>query len=124
MTEADLTRWLEEYGRAWTGRDPEAAAGLFAADARYHETPFDAPMVGGEAIRQYWRHVPESQENIRFEATPVAVIGATGIARWRARFTRVPSGRRVELDGVFLLEFSGDGLCVELREWWHRREQG
>jgi hypothetical protein len=28
----------------------------------------------------------------------------------------------VRLDGVFVLEFSEDGLCRSLREWWHRDE--
>ena len=27
---------------------------LFTADAAYHETPFDPPMTGSDAIRRYW----------------------------------------------------------------------
>jgi hypothetical protein len=26
------------------------------------------------------------------------------------------------LDGIFLLEFNDEGLCRDLREWWHRAE--
>jgi hypothetical protein len=122
MTSAEFATWLERYGQAWIKRDPEAAVQLFAPDARYHETPFDAPLVGRTDIWQYWQHVAESQESVSFQATPLAIVKGACIARWQAKFTRVPSARRVELDGVFVLEFDSQGLCVELREWWHRRE--
>jgi hypothetical protein len=32
------------------------------------------------------------------------------------------TGTRVNLDGVFMLEFSDAGTCSTLREWWHREE--
>jgi hypothetical protein len=66
--------------------------------------------------------VPEGQTDIDFEARVVAVLARTVIAHWTAAFTRIASGTRVALDGVFTLEFNGDGLCSTLREWWHRRE--
>jgi hypothetical protein len=122
MKSAEFANWLERYGQAWIKRDPKAAVELFAPDARYYETPFDAPLVGLAGIWQYWQQVPQSQESISFQATPLAIANGSYIARWQAKFTRIPSGRRVELDGVFVLEFDSQGLCVELREWWHRRE--
>lgn len=122
MNLSDLERWLERYGRAWIERDPVAAAALFTGDARYYETPFDPPLAGRAAIRAYWEDVPGSQRDISFTSRAIAVVGATAVAAWRAAFTRVPSGRRVELDGVFVLAFDEAGACCELREWWHRRE--
>ena len=46
MDESALKRWLEEYGRAWENRDPEAAAGLYAEDGSYQVTPFAEPLRG------------------------------------------------------------------------------
>ncbi len=122
MTTGELEHWLGRYGSAWVERDPAAAAALFAKDARYFETPFDPPFTGRQAIREYWEDVPRSQTNITFDSRPLAITGSTAIAAWKATFTRVPSGARVELDGVFVLSFDGGGTCTELREWWHRRE--
>jgi len=122
MTTADLELWLERYGRAWVDRDPDAALGLFSADARYHETPFDPPVEGHAGIRRYWQRVPETQEDIHFEASALAVADGKCIARWQAAFTRIATGARIELDGVFVLTFDDRGVCTELREWWHRRE--
>lgn len=122
MTRNDLVRWLEAYGRAWETRDPAAAAALFAGDAEYHELPFQQPATGREAIRRYWKSATGSQRDIEFHSEILAVVNGTGIAHWSAEFTRTATGVRTRLDGIFLLEFDGHGLCTRLREWWHRTE--
>ena len=123
MTLRDFKYWLERYGRAWTEGDPDAAVELFSAGAAYHETPFDEPMIGAEAIRRYWTQgAKDGQADVAFEAVPIAVDQDTGFARWHATFRRVPSGTHVELDGALSARFDADMRCTEFREWWHRRE--
>jgi hypothetical protein len=123
ITRDGFAGWLRRYGQAWIAGDPEAAVRLFSDDAAYHETPFDPPMVGHEAIRRYWTEgAKEGQRDVAFAAQPVAFDGDTGMARWQASFVRVRSGARVELDGVLAARFAADGRCREFREWWHRRE--
>jgi len=114
--------WLEAYGRAWEAQDPEASAALYREDALNFETPFDEPMRGVTAIRAYAAEAAAAQKDVKFSADVLAVSGDTGIARWTASFTRVPSGVQVELDGIFLVTFDDADRCHEFREWWHRRE--
>ena len=49
-----FTQWMEAYGRASREDDAVASAALFAEDARYYETPFAEPVLGRQAIYQYW----------------------------------------------------------------------
>jgi ketosteroid isomerase-like protein len=121
LTPATLENWLVRYEQAWESRDAERAGALFTSDARYHEMPFDMPKLGREGIREYWSTVTADQRDIDFRASVVAINGQTGVARWTATLQSVSSGARIELDGVFVLIFDGDGLCSELREWWHVR---
>ncbi len=124
MTLNDFVHWLSRYGNAWIARDPAAAVALFSADAAYHETPFDQPLVGSRAIHQYWTDGAEqSQREVSFEATPIALENGRGLAHWRASFRRVPSNVFVELDGMLSATFDENKRCVEFREWWHRRER-
>lgn len=119
----DFRQWLDRYGKAWVGGDPEAAVQLFSAAAAYHELPFEAPMVGTEAIRRYWTDgAKNGQADVRFEATPIAFAADTGHAHWHATFKRVPAGTFVELDGVLRARFDAELRCAEFREWWHRKE--
>ena len=126
MTEQDVQDWLDEYGRAWVDGDPDRVVALLSDTATYRETPFDDPMGGRQAIREYWRkNAADAQEDVEFASQVWAVTNDTAIAGWQARFTRKASGARVELDGAFRLVLSGEQgalQCTVLEEWWHRRE--
>jgi ketosteroid isomerase-like protein len=114
--------WLESYKRAWETRDPELAASLFAELAVYQEAPYRDPMRGRATVRAYWEHIPRTQDDIRFHYELLAAAGETGIAHWWASFLRIPSGKRVHLDGVAAVTLDGEGKCRLFREWWHKRE--
>jgi ketosteroid isomerase-like protein len=118
---ADLETWLGAYERAWERKDPDAAANLFAADARYFETPYAQPFEGQSGVRDYWTRVTADQRDIDFQYSSIAVDGDTGIASWSATFTTISGGVKVELNGVFVLAFDADKRCTVLREWWHAR---
>jgi SnoaL-like domain len=124
MTTGDFQHWLDLYGNAWVAGDSDAVVQLFTADAAYYETPFDAPMIGTQAIHRYWTEgAKSSQTDVTFQALPISFDQDTGCAHWRATFRRVPSRTFVELDGVLLVKFTAARRCQELREWWHRREK-
>lgn len=126
MTEEEVQNWLDAYGAAWINRDPRQVATLFADTAQYRETPFDEPMIGRAAIRTYWQEgAANAQEDVAFSSRVWAVVGDQAFAGWQASFRRKASGRRVELDGTFRLEFSAEHgvlICQSLEEWWHRKE--
>ncbi len=121
MDEGTFRTWLDAYGPAREGKDPEAAAGLLARDATYHETPFDEPMRGREEIVEYWSEVPRYQDHIRFSYEILAA--SEGVAHWRAEFMRLPSTAPVTLDGILVAKLDAGGRCTEFREWWHRQEE-
>jgi hypothetical protein len=123
MDRREFEAWLDRYGRAWETQDSGMAAELFSKDAVYFEAPFDEPMCGRSSIVDYWKEGGETQEDIGFGYDVLAVAESSGIARWWARFTRIPSGSRVELDGVLVASLDPDNRCDEFREWWHRRER-
>lgn len=123
LTLERFTTWLTEYGRASAVNDPRASADLFAPDARYYENPFDEPMVGREAIYEYWNKGAQNLKDKESTFEILAVKGGTVIARWRSSFTVIESGKRLALDCLFVAEFDDGGLCRTFREWWHYKMQ-
>ncbi len=65
--------WVEAYGRAWREQDADAVVALFTEDADYRSSPFRAPDVGSEGIRDYWTRATSTQEDVdvRFGAPVV-----------------------------------------------------
>lgn len=124
MTPQTFTRWLDDYGKAWINGDTDAVQALFTDDAAYHETPFDPPMIGREAIRTYWHEGAElGQRDVHFSYDVLFVGDEAGIAHWHASFVRTADNTPVELDGVLRAEFDEAGRCRRFREWWHRRQR-
>jgi hypothetical protein len=111
-----------QYGEAWESRDSGQFCALFSGDAPYHWTPIDPPLRGHGDIGAAFTDAVSEQDDIRFSHQVLAVVGMTGICRWQCSFDRTGSGRRVHLDGVFVVSFDDTGLCREFREWWHSSE--
>jgi len=122
MESETFQSWLEAYGRAWTERDAQAAADLFAQDGTYQVTPFGEPMRGRSAIFDYWVRVTETEQDVQFGYEILALTRDVGIARWWASFLIVPQGLHTKLDGIFLITLDRDGRCQALREWWHKQQ--
>lgn len=116
--------WLAAYGRAWEGRDPEAAARLFTPNALYYWTPFEAAKKGRTGITAAWREATSRQEDIHFDFEIFSIAENRGLAHWSCSLMRITSGKRVRLDGILQAEFDENGLCVNFREWWHSDERG
>ena len=121
MDSDTFRQWLDDLGSAWQSRDPDAAAQLCAENVHYHEDPFQEPLIGREAVRQVWQEVPTSQKDIEFSFDILAVTEHVGVAHWSAAFTRLPSGTRSELDGVYTARLDERGLCVEFHQWWNAK---
>jgi ketosteroid isomerase-like protein len=120
---AGLTEWLDAYGKAWEGRDAEAAAELFTEDAVYQWGPFGRKLRGRVMIREAWAEAVEDQEHIEFGYEVLTATARGGIARWWVA-ADIPSRKmRGRNEGIFRLAFDESGLCRSLEEWWNSTEE-
>lgn len=122
MTEEQFTKWLEKLKQAWVTKNPEAAAALCSEKLLWYETPFDQPLKTKEQVLQEWESVPKSQRDITLSYKVLNVIGNVGIAHWAAEFTRIPSGEKASLDGIYRVTLDNKGLCTEFHQWWNSKE--
>jgi len=122
ISTAGFDAWLRAYGAAWEGRDSKAAVKIFTEDAEYYWTPLDPPQRGHGGIAAAWDGAVSTQRDISFRYEILAVAGATGIAKWRADFTRLATGAKVVIEGVLTADFAASGKCRVFREWWHAAE--
>ena len=116
--------WLRRYFEAWGSNDPQAVASLFADDAEYHTGPFSGPRMRGRAqIVERWTADPDAQRDIRWSYDPLAVEDDLGVAHWTVTYSPgADPDRRVEMDGILVIRFDGEGRYVDHREWYATRE--
>jgi hypothetical protein len=118
---AGLGRWLDAYGVAAATNDPDDIRALFSEDAAYYTSPYKEPWVGREAIVANWTAHPEAQRDLTFTHEPLSAHDDIGIAHWNMTWL-TEAGASVELDGILVLRFDGDGRCSDHREWFFKRE--
>lgn len=76
------------------------------------------PYQGRAEIYAYWQRATASQENIEILwGTPV-IAGNRVAIEWWATMREAEEGE-ITLPGCLVLRFAGNGLCEELREYWH-----
>jgi len=117
MTVAD---WLAGYRKAWMDRDADAAAALFTENASYRVQPYEEAHVGPAGVHAYWTGVTATQDAVELRYGTPVVEGNRGAVEWWV--TLLSDGAEITLAGEFMLRFDENGLCEELREYWHFAE--
>lgn len=120
LTASAAQRFLAQYKEAWEARNADQAANLFTRDAHYWENPFGPPIVGREAIREYWKSATGNQEDIHFSVRNSFHQKYTLAIDWKCAYRSLADGARRELAGIMIAEFYGDQVRT-FRECWVRR---
>jgi SnoaL-like domain len=109
--------WVEGYRVAWETMDGNAAAALFTGDARYRSNIFEEPHAGRAGIEAYWADVTAGQSEVAVRMGSPVVEGSRAVVEFWT--TMLAGGEPLTLPGCLLLHFDDDGLCMDLREYWH-----
>lgn len=113
----DFKNWLAKLGKAWSERDPKAAASLFSEDCIYYESVFEEPCKNWDGILKLWQAVPLSQKDIKFNFKIVAFSGDVCVANWKVSRTLLPSMEKQIIDGIFQISLNEQGLCNYFKQW-------
>ena len=83
----------------------------------------DTPPVGPDGPYQPLEGTDFSSRvrSVQDGLTVAAPKGSENSTMGSATFTTISEGTKVELNGVFVLEFDTSKRCALLREWWHAR---
>jgi len=112
MDRSAVEQWVADYERVW--RTPtEGLAGLFAPDATYLVSPWAQPIIGRDAIAEFW-HGDGPVEDFTMTSEVVAIDGDTAVVRVAVEYGGPDDSRWRDL---WVLRFDPDGRCVAFEEW-------
>lgn len=110
---------IQKFGQAWENGSPEDMESLFTEQATFHSGPFDKPLRGRAAIREYWEDVPSEQAEVSFRFGEIFVAGPWFATEMKCTFRRRRTGQSVDVRGALFCETEND-LISEMRMYWHR----
>lgn len=121
MDRHDVRRWVDAYEQAWRTAGTSGLAGLFTQDAAYRTSPWAPPVVGLEAISEFWDAEREGpDEDFTMDSEVVAVEGDTAVVRAQVDYGGPEPARWRDL---WVLHFGVDGRCRAFEEWPFAPEQ-
>lgn len=115
-TREQVAGWADSYRKAWEDADSEAVAALFSEDSTYRERIYEEPYRGRSGVIEYWNGVTSVQSDVTVRMGEPFVDGSRATVEFWT--TMVVEGDPVTLAGCLLLDFTDDGLCSALREYW------
>ena len=114
MGRDEVMAWVDRYEGAWRDGDAEAVAELFTEDAEYRRSPYESPLRGHDAIRQFWSDDDDDGEVFTMQAGPVAVDGRSAVVRVEVHYGEP---ERQEYRDLWVLRFADDGRVEDFEEW-------
>lgn len=113
MTRDDVMLWVEAYEQGWHGEDIESVERLFTPSATYLRSPYDAPLVGHQAIREFWVD-DEDGPVFTMAAQVVAAEGTDAVVRVKVEYGDPVHQEYLDL---WVLRFADDGRVEHFEEW-------
>ena len=110
---------VARFGQGWEKGNADLMAEVFTEDATFQSGPFETPVRGRTAIRDYWRDVPREQAEIAFRYGEIFVVGPWFATEYKCTFRRRRTGEAVVVRGALFCETSGEQIS-EMRMYWER----
>ena len=122
ITYAGAHDLLGSLVRARAGYDGDAWTACFAETAEMVLDPFEAPLVGHNALRAYLNEAAEAERWFDLAIERHWVSGDTILATWHASWNRLTDEAKVRQAGFLSAEVGEDGRIGRLKHWTVVRE--
>jgi hypothetical protein len=115
VTREAFASWIGLYEQLWRTEGTDGLGRLFAEDAVYLHSPYEAPVSGLAAIAADWERGRDGAgEEFTMSPEVVAVDGGTGVARVLVRYGEPENHEYLDL---WVVRFDDAGRCVFFEEW-------
>jgi ketosteroid isomerase-like protein len=112
MNRTTVMTWVQGYEQAWRASDADAVPTLFTEDIRYRRSPYWPPLVGHEALAEFWTE--DEGATFTMSAEPVAVEGDVAVVRVLVNYG---GDSPQEYKDLWVMHFAADGRVDDFEEW-------
>ena len=117
---AEFEGLLERFGKAWESGDAAEMAAVFAEKGVFVPDLHGNPVVGRDAVAEYWKDIPYEQSEVSFRSGEIHVAGPWFAAEFKCTFRRRRTGDPMDVRGALFCE-TEEGEITEMRMYWQRR---
>ena len=108
---------VAEYFASVRAHDVERWVNTFAPDAISHDPVGQPPLIGHEALRGFLTKILASFEKINLTENHVYLCDNSAAVQWIG-FVDTHSGKRIDFDGIDVIDCNDEGKIVSVRAFW------
>jgi steroid delta-isomerase len=108
---------VAEYFAAIRAMDVDRWVAVFAPDAISNDPVGAPPMVGQDALHAFITHITTAFRKISLTEDHVYVCGTSAAVPWTG-FAETHAGKRVDFDGVDVIDCNDEGKIILVRAFW------
>lgn len=108
---------LDRLARIRSSFDGDAWVALFSPEVAWHQSPFEAPLVGHNEVRALLLEASKREEQVEFTFERHWVVPSTILAPWHASHVDRTRRTRVRTAGFAAFEIASDGR-IRIARWW------
>ena len=112
MDSSTAMTWVDRYIAAWRRSDAADLGDLFTEDVAYRTSPYEEPMVGYDALAEFW--VGDADADFAVTAEPVAAEGDRAVVRLEVDYR---GDKPQQYRDLWVLRFADDGRVADFEEW-------
>src|SRR5262245_58174992 len=105
---------MSQFGKAWEKGKTDQLLEVFADNAVFQSSPFDAKLNGKDEIQAYWRDTPNEQAEVSFRFGEIHAVGPWFSTEFKCTFRRRRTGQWVDVRGALFCE-TANGKISEMR---------
>ncbi len=118
MSAEMIEKTVHDYFAAISALDAEAWVATFAEDGVSHDPVGTPPLVGKEALRQFFNAIAGGFEQMHMAADQMFIVGQSAAVKWSARGTG-KNGRAVTFAGIDIFEINEAGKVQNICAYWN-----
>jgi len=116
-----ISRAVRAYFLAIRAMDADAFANTFAEDGTTFDPVGSPAITGREALREFFKSICSNFKSVSLEEDSVFLAGNGAAVKWTGRGTST-SGKKVNFEGVDVIEVNDDGKIKTIYAYWNPAE--
>lgn len=118
MTKEQLNKWTQKLGEGWAKLDVDLALSVINQEnISWYESPLDGPLKTWRQVYDRWEKDLSDQKDVKFSHEVLICDDEQGIVRWQASLTRISTGQRATMDGIFHVRLNDEDKCTYFMMW-------
>ncbi len=116
-------KWINDFMLSWKNLESDKTISLLSEEVEYYENPIDKACGTFDEVKELWDVVDTNQKDISYKYEIICYDDNNCIVNWQMQRLFIPTNEIQEIDGIFQISLTDEGLCKYFKQWRFTRSK-